>query len=1235
MWALGGGGPTEAANDSGRTYVVFGRTSNASIDLSAIAAGVGGFVINGQCAHDRSGYSVSGVGDVNGDGLADMIVGAPDSQLPGDSGRSYVVFGKTSTAVINLSEVVAGSGGFVINGESPVDESGFSVSGAGDVNGDGLADLIVGAPGNDYSGGNAGRSYVVFGRTSGQAIDLFAVAAGIGGFVINGESTSHQSGRSVSGVGDYNGDGLADLIVGARLAADSSQISTGRSYVVFGKTSGMAIDLTAVVKGFGGFVLDGQERQDVFGSSVSGAGDVNGDGLADLIVGANSSDPAAISNAGRSYVIFGNTTGVAGTGTFVDQLGTSGQDRLTDGGQSKTLVGGAGPDILTATAASVLYGGSGSDMIYINQTMATALQSPMGISGNVSRLSRIDGGTGIDTLVLAANTRLDLTRVANSAAGDLEGSDRIASIERVDLSASGSALTLSAADVAALAGKNSFNSSNGYSFLGDIVPRHQLLITGSAGTLTAQGEWVAAGMHTRIIGEETVVWRWYNGERNTQLILMDNRVLPGPPVHLSAIAAGVGGFVINGQNMIDFSGYSVSGAGDVNGDGLSDLIVGAHLADPAAGFEAGRSYVVFGRTSGDAINLSAVVSGTGGFVINGQCDYDNAAYSVSGVGDVNGDGLSDLIVGAWKSSPSSNAEEAGRSYLVFGRTGGSAINLSAVAAGSGGFVINGQGNSDYSGSSVSGAGDVNGDGLADLIVGAPGSNDSGGRSYVVFGRTTTRAVNLSALSGSGGFVINGQCSSDSSGMSVSSAGDVNGDGLSDLIVGAPYSNPLSGLVGGTYAGRSYVVFGRTAGTAINLSAVVAGSGGFVINGQSAYDESGMSVSGAGDVNGDGLADLIVGAWLSDPAAGNWAGRTYVVFGRSAGTAINLSAVAAGSGGFVINGHCAGDQSGLSVSGAGDINGDGLADLIVGAPRSDPAAGVDAGRSYVVFGRASGAAIDLSAVALGQGGFVINGQGGLSLTQDLSGVSVSNAGDVNGDGLADLIVGASGANMSAGRSYVIFGSTSGAFGQTAVDWLGTSGEDTRSDNGVASTLVAGAGNDTLTATAASVLYGGAGNDRFVIDQAMITALQSPFGSGGNVNQLARIDGGGGLDTLVLAGGGLTLDLTQIANQAGSSPDGGSRIDSIERIDLTGTGNNTLKLTARDVLDMSSANLFAVDGRQQLLVQGNAGDTVDLADGSGITGWKRASKSVTIDSLPYFEWEHSTMASVYVQSTLAVI
>jgi hypothetical protein len=409
----------------------------------------------------------------------------------------------------------------------------------------------------------------------------------------------------------------------------------------------------------------------------------------------------------------------------------------------------------------------------------------------------------------------------------------------------------------------------------------------------------------------------------------------------------------------NLSGYSVSGAGDVNGDGLGDLIIGAPFHD-AAGTDAGRSYVVFGKKDTAEINLVSILNGNGtsangggqgagGFAITGE-ENTLSGFSVSGAGDVNGDGLGDLIIGA----PYHDAAgtDAGRSYVVFGKKDTAEINLGDVALGLGGFAITGERDGDVSGWSVSGAGDVNGDGLDDLIIGAL-MNDTGGfkagRSYVVFGKKSTNEINLGDLDlGVGGFAIAAGRSGDKaeSGRSVSNAGDVNGDGLDDLIIGAPGSDAA-----GTDAGRSYVVFGKKDTTEINLGDVALGLGGFAITGERDVerggDLSGWSVSGAGDVNGDGLDDLIIGAPGSD-AAGENAGRSYVVFGKKDTAEINLADVASGFGGFAINAQNGGDRIGRSVSAAGDVNNDGYDDVIVGAPLNDAAA-TDAGRSYVIFG----------------------------------------------------------------------------------------------------------------------------------------------------------------------------------------------------------------------------------------------------------------------------------------------
>ncbi len=349
-----------------------------------------------------------------------------------------------------------------------------------------------------------------------------------------------------------------------------------------------------------------------------------------------------------------------------------------------------------------------------------------------------------------------------------------------------------------------------------------------------------------------------------------------------------------------------------------------------------------------------------------------------------------------------------------------AIDLGALVPGQG-LVLNGALSGDYAGRSVSGAGDVNGDGINDLIVGAEGASPLGrnaaGQAVVIFGGSslsTQGSMDLGALAPSQGLILNGSQAGDFAGFSVSNAGDVNGDGIDDLVVGAEGASPP----GGTLAGQAYVIFGNRSLTAlgsVDLGAL-APSQGLVINGIRDGDGAGSSVSGAGDVNGDGIDDLIIGAEGANTLAGFNAGQAYVIFGgaylRTAGS-IDLRSLTSGQG-LALNGAQEDDRTGWSVSSAGDVNSDGIDDLIVGAYRADPLGRTLAGQAAVIFGGSSlttQGSVDLGALAPNQG-LILNG----AQAGDLAGFSVSNAGDVNGDRIDDLIVGA----FRASQAVVVFG-----------------------------------------------------------------------------------------------------------------------------------------------------------------------------------------------------------------------
>ena len=795
----------------------------------------------GYTSGDRYGYSVASAGDVNNDGYNDIIVGAPYFNGPAPSaGRAYIYYGGqnvNSVPDVTLICYDANSG------------FGSSVASAGDINGDGYSDVIVGA---SFYNNYTGKAYIYLGGASmNNTPDL----------AINGDTISDQLGCSVSSAGDINADGFSDVLIGVS-GADSSK---GKVYVLLGGVS---------LNNVPDIILYGENANDFFGCSVAGGGDLNNDGFTDVIAGASSFD----SNKGRSYIFFGGTN----MNSIPDAVLT-GRNTNDVFGMSVAFAGDVNGDMLD----DVIIGAPG----YSTQTGAAYIYF---------------GGTFMDStadLIVYGENSSDYFGSSVSATGDING-DGYSEI---------------------MSGASSHNNFAGkvYIYYGgsspDAVP--DMTINGESSfsylgiSIASAGDMNGDGFSDILAGAIGV--NLFTGKAYLYMQGMNGTYFPDLSFNGEATGSG-------------FS-ISVASAGDVNGDSFSDIIVGARSYNSSTG----RAYIYLG-----GINMD----NTPDVIFNGESTGNNFGVTVSTAGDVNSDGYSDVIVGADFYSAK------GRAYVFFG----------GIIMDSGpDVVMTGESSNNFFGHSVSAAGDVNSDGYSDVIVGAYGYVGSGsGRAYIYFGSSSMNNI--------ADFTVTGESATSVFGYSVAGAGDVNGDGFSDVLIGS------HGFSGNT--GKAYIYFG-----AFNMSA----SPSVIMTGEASNDFFGREVSSAGDVNADGYSDWIVGA--------DNASKAYLYFGGpSANNAADL----------ILYGQSAGYGFGASVSSAGDLNRDGYSDIIIGEYRYNNLTG----RAYVYFGGASMNAID---------DVVLNGE----TANSNFGACVSLAGDVNGDGNTDMIVSASGYNSGTGRAYI--------------------------------------------------------------------------------------------------------------------------------------------------------------------------------------------------------------------------
>jgi len=602
---------------------------------------------------------------------------------------------------------------------------------------------------------------------------------------------------------------------------------------------------------------------------------------------------------------------------------------------------------------------------------------------------------------------------------------------------------------------------------------------------------------------------------------------------------------ITGVPEIPFSavpGISVASAGDINGDGFDDLILGVGYASVDGVYGVGQSFVVFGtdQAISESIDLASL-DGNNGFKINGFESITFTGRNVSTAGDFNGDGFDDVILAA------AGNGGIGGAFILFGRAEFEAtVELSDFDR-SQGFRIGG--GADYDGFDVSGAGDVNGDGLDDVVLLDPQVDvvEVDGRSdiaragaYVVFGRDDLGTGELAPqlMTPADGFRIAGPSGFDLA-QRVAGIGDVNNDGLADVLLESQRR------VDEGFIDLGIVVFGQTSFPEPVQIDELNGSNGFRIAG-GAGTQNLRTTEFAGDFDGDGIDDILLADRALTPSSG--IGGGVIIYGSSdpfpeVVRATELTAET----GLIIKGTRDGDV----VSPLGDFDGDGLADVAVS--------------SSIVFGQDSHFEIfDLSDESFSEDMELVQP---LYEDQTISFDAATPIGDFNGDGFDDAIIGERFNRGVVGPLHLVFGrGPDDEFrNETFGDSYGQRYEFAPGDLAAQKNVYHGRqGNDTLVGNIGpDALLGGQGDDVLEVEDLLFD----------------RVAGGPGTDTFRLIVDDSTIDLTTIAD---------SRLVDIEVIDLTGFGDNTLVLTQLEVLNLSSTS-------NSLTVLRDGSDIVEMGDG----------------------------------------
>jgi hypothetical protein len=1246
----------------GAAYVVFGRTGTTNLSISNLAPS-DGFRIDGVTSSTGFANAVNAAGDVNGDGLADILITAPTDDPTGrtDAGITRVIYGGVDRIDSMVYQIANGDAIGTSGVDTLTGTSGNNQLVAGDGNdtliGAGGADVLYGGRGDDTIvidasniaalTANSGNTAQAIGRVDGgNGTDTLQIMASLDLSTISPAAIQSIERINMYSSGTSLTMGLMDVIA---LSEKNNPFNTATGWVV--ATTNGATNWDAVNNG-AQVVVDGANTNDLY---LKGAwqsiGTVTNNGKtykvmsdltnaeAQVLVDGNvivHMAPTVITSAnelpGSLNMTEGNSNG--GTPVRINLVDT-------DAAAGMTITLNWGGQVVTATLLQ-----ADIDAGYVDLTLTTAqltAETPIGTTENVNASVVLSsGGTTIaqsggqpvavnfvvpttpiidDVLWSASNTTSTLsgipeasyamdTAVIPAATATVYADNTLyysevtnttntgSTIIRIQLpttgavpTVAGDTLTLRWGDqVINVGAMSAADITNKYK---DVTISQAILETQAFGSVVVSADITSATSgNTSLTSPLTVKWAY-----------------DLPLAQLNTLSQGfqVEGNVASGNLGVSNENQGAQNVGDVNGDGFDDL----EMTDIS-----GNRYIVYGGDRLGALNVAdlSAVGNTKGFMI-----ASTGKLQPTRGGDINGDGLSDILIG-----------NGTNSYIIFGKTS-SIGKVTLATLGTNGFAFT----STSSINEPSVVGDVNGDGYEDMLF----NNSTNFNNYLIFGGTNfTPGGSVALPTGTSGTLVTGTGAgtsyvsitnggaTNSGGILSTLHGDFNGDGFSDFALAQV---PTAGI--GT--GPVYVYYGSSNVTPWNTAEITSGSGrGFQITGLTGQNSIKFEATNMGDVNGDGMDDI---------AFNDGTTRAFVLFGKTNSTSVTTADLAAGIGGFIVNAGTYNNNSVLTdVDVVGDFNGDGLADIVV-SNTGMYTSGVVGGGAYLIYGRTSTSPLTLDNLAVSEG-FRITGYS--STANMLEGRTATAAGDMNGDGFADLAIttyqgeatGTTPGYLSgAGIVRIVYGGVEKLESMTfdsAGDHIGTTGADTLAGDSTNNQIVAGDGADTITgAGGADVLYGGRGDDLIVINADNVAKLG--LNTGNNSEAIARVDGGSGIDTLRLDGASITLDLSAISSAA---------IQGMEKVDLTGTGNNILKLSLQDMLqNFDNSNVFnssntgglaALVSKNQLMVDGDVGDKVILTD---LANWTVSGTNATANGHTYVVYNHNTSAQQLLVDQLVLL